>query len=292
LAALCGVAGAQAPSPGAPAASPRAADPGQSAQEIASRNALLKPGLDALNKGDFAGAVLALQPALVAMPNDPQVLSVAATANFAAKHGEEALELFQRAAAHADNPWPARTGILQALAMLGRWDEFDKDLAELRAAKKAGTDHGLDRSTGFVIDQFSSSKGPVQAVVFPLGAGRFHTLYRFLLPKEANANAQVQASTTANGQNPRCQNPDFQPFIDAESDDIDQMEFKKSFPDKAARGERSYSLDSYPGPCTQGLIKFYSDGEPKYETVRADVRNTLAYVPPAAPAAPAAPVKP
>lgn len=67
----------------------------------------------------------------------------------------------------------------------------------------------------------------------------------------------------------------FTPYIDVESDDIDQIDFAKAHPEKANAGERSFSLDSYPAPGTQRLIEFYPDGEPSYATVRADVFATL-----------------
>lgn len=271
----------------APSATPRPAgqpatpvDAGTpDAADVAARNALLKPAMDALAKRDFAAAFAAVQPAIATRPTDPVVLNLAASAALGAKKNEDALALFQRsAAANTGNPWPARTGVMQALARLNRWGDFDKALAELRAAKKAGTDHSLDASNGFVIDEFETGRGTVDAVVFPLLAGRYHTLYRFLLPKESNLSAQAQASTT-NNQSPQCQNPNFRPYIDIESDDVDQFEFKKSHPEKAAKGERSYSMDSYPSPCSQALHKFYPEGEPTYETVRADVIGTLSAAP-------------
>ena len=67
---------------------------------------------------------------------------------------------------------------------------------------------------------------------------------------------------------------------------IDQVGFAKQHPDLAAQGKRSFSLDSYNAPTTlpdgkqtrtEALIKFYWDGEPTYETVRADVLKSLSY---------------
>ena len=240
-----------------------------SADEKAKRDEMMRPALALLAKGDGAGALEGLRPALAAYPNDLRVLRYSGQAAVLAKQYTEALELDTRALAqHPNQPWPIRLGRMQAEAELGRWSEFDADLLALRTAKKAGTDHALDGSSGFIIDEFELNGSPVQAVVYPLLAGRFHTLYRFLLAKPAEA--PPQATATANPAGP-CANPNFRPYIDVESDDIDQVHFAKDHPDLAAKGERSYSLDTYPKPCTQGLIRFYNDGEPSYETVRADV---------------------
>jgi hypothetical protein len=63
--------------------------------------------------------------------------------------------------------------------------------------------------------------------------------------------------------------------MDVESDEADQAAFAKAHPDKAAKGERSYFLDSHLAPCSQALTAFYPDGEPTYEKVRADVVRAL-----------------
>jgi len=287
---LCGVAlsGARAQSAppvaqGTPQGSGDAEAEGLSPAQIALRDSMMKPGLAALKQGDGAAAVDALRPALVAYPNDLRVLRYSAAAAMSAGQNEAALDLFHRALAqHPHEVWPLRLSVMGLEARLNRWGDFDRDVAVLRAAKKDGTDPALEKTNGFVVDEFDTGKGKVQGVIFPLQGGRYHTLYRFLLPKQTAAAPPVQASTSVNGQPAQCQNPNFQPYIDAESDDIDQIEFKKTHPDKAAKGERSYSLDTYGSPCSQGLIKFYFDGEPAYETVRADVMRALANVPAAA----------
>jgi tetratricopeptide (TPR) repeat protein len=232
--------------------------------DAAAREALMKPALEALRKGDDAAALVALKPALAAYPNDPQILSDAAFAAMGAKQYPEAIGFFNRALAnHPPQQWPLRIAILTMEAKTERWPEFDRDLAALRAAKVAG-EHELDSSSGFLIDRFESGGQPVQAVVFPKLAGRYHTLYRFMLPPVAGAIPPANCAVT-----------NFRPYFDVESDDVDQDSFRKQHPDKAAKGERSYSLDTYPAPCSQGLIKFYADGEPTYQAVRADVIRAL-----------------
>lgn len=242
-----------------------------SPQDVVRRDALLQPGLDALKKGDSAAALTAFQPALAAFPKDGKVLQLSGEAAMETNQNDVALGLFERALAeHPKDVWNIRFGVLRLEARLGKWEDFDKGLAELKAAKKAG-DAALE-SPGFVVDEFEVGGQKVTAAFYPLLAGHFKTLYRFLLPVPAPVD--VAASTTG-GAGDRCKDPNFRPYIDVESDDVDQSFFAQAHPDLAKKGERSYSLDTYPAACSQGLIKFYSDGEPKYEVVRADVTKAL-----------------
>ena len=255
-----------------------------SPEQVAKRNELMKPGLVLLKKGDADGAYKALWPARKEFPEDLRVLSYSAEAAFFSHHNPEALDLFNRALQqHPVEPWPLRLAKLQLEARMGKWDEFDKQLAALIGAKKDGTDHQLDASTGFLVDGFEAGAGEtkvaVQTIVFPLQNDPYHTLFRFLLPKESPAKTSIQAGVNNDQGDPSCKNPDFRPYIDLESDDVDQAAFQKAHPESAAKGERSYSLDTYSAPCSQGLMKFYNEGEPTYETVRADVMKALAATP-------------
>ncbi len=245
-------------------------------KEAEKRDALMKPGLADLNRGNNKAAYTALNSVLTTYPNDLYVLRSTGAAAMGAGLNEQAIALFRRALAlYPHEPWPLRLAIIILEARLNRWSDFDRDVTALRAAKKNGLDHGLDHNAGFVIDEFDVGDGRVQAVIFPLQSSRYHTLYRFLMPQQTELNAPAQASASANTASARCNNPDFEPYMDMESDDVDQGEFKKAHPDKAAQGERSYSLDSYPSPCSQALIGFYPDGEPTYEKVRGDVIHAL-----------------
>ena len=272
----------------------------------------MKPGLALLARGDAAGAYAAMWPARRAFPKDLRVLRASAQAAFYSGRNKEALDLFDRAlAAHPNQPWPLRLAQMQVQARLGRWEEFDRELEGLKAAKRGGADPQLEGSSGFLVDGFAAGAAgaqvSVQTVVFPLQADAYHTLYRFLLPKGSPAMTTVMAglnngaglnSDAGAADDERCKNPEFRPYIDLESDDSDQESFKASHPEEAAHGGRAYSLDTYPGPCSQGLIKFYSKGEPTYEEVRGDVVKALAGTArggesvPAVPAVPTAPVEP
>jgi tetratricopeptide (TPR) repeat protein len=252
--------------------------------EAAKRDRLMQPGLDHLRHGETAAAYEALKTVAVIYPTDIVVLRYAAAAAMRSGHDEAALELFDQALAQRPHdPWPMRLAAILLEAKLERWDKFDHDLAELRVAKRNGMDHGLDSGDGFVIDEFESGPGRVQGVIYPRQTGQFHMLYRFVLPSQTAmyAPAPVQASGTASGSSSsaagaRCLNPDFEPHMDLESDDADQAAFAKAHPARAAKGERSYFLDAAYSACSQKLLKFYEDGEPTYEAVRADVLRALA----------------
>jgi tetratricopeptide (TPR) repeat protein len=234
--------------------------------DVVRRDALVKPGLDDLKKGDSPGAFAALQPALAAFPRDEKVLLLSGVAALNSRQNEAALGLFQRALAEKPaDEWQVRFEVMLAEARLAKWKEFDADLADLKAAKKAG--NAQLESPGFVVDEFEAGGQKVTVAFYPLLAGRYHTLYRFELPTVV----QVDASAAMNGGGgDRCKDPDFRPYLDLESDDVDQA----MHPELAKKGDRVYSLDTYPAACSQGLIKFYM-GEPKYEKLRADVIEVL-----------------
>jgi tetratricopeptide (TPR) repeat protein len=251
--------------------------------EAAKRDRLMHPGLDHLAHGENKAAYEALKTVAVIYPTDIVVLRYTAAAAMRSDHDEEALALFEEALAQRPHdPWPMRLAVVLLEAKLGRWDKFDRDLAELRLAKRNGMDHGLDMGDAFVIDEFESAPGRVQGVVYPKQSGQFHMLFRFLLPAQAAMYAPLEKQASGNSSSgssssaaARCHNPDFVPHMDLESDDADQAAFSKAHPEKAAKGERSYLLDVSYSPCSQELVRFYPDGEPRYETVRADVLQAL-----------------
>ncbi len=234
------------------------------------RNEMLKPGLELLKKGDAVAALTALHPALEAYPNDLAVLTLCAQVAVQAHQDAAALDLFSRALKQdPPEPWHIRVAILPLEAHLGRWPDFYRDQAALRKAQQDG-EKELSATTGYLVDDFSLGGRAVQVAYFPTLAGRYKTLYRFILPGPPAASA-----SPASGDEDRCRNPNFHPYIEVESDDVDQSSFQAKHPDLAAKGGRSYSLDSYPAACSQALIKFYPDGEPTYQTVRADVLKFL-----------------
>lgn len=242
-----------------PAPSPQT--PHEMSPYAAQREAVIAPGLEAMRQKDYAAALENFRSTLLQYPNDGRVLMLAGNAAKATKNFDEAIEDYLKALHQPNsNPWPVRFSLIAAYAAAGHWDEFDAERQKVRTAKQGG-DPFLAKVQGYVIDEFDIGDQHVTAAEFPALLGRFHTRYRFFL------RPADQADNTAA--------PAWAPHIDVESDDIDQLEFAKLHPDKAAAGERSFSLDTYPAPGKQGLIKFYLDGEPTYRAVRADVISSV-----------------
>ena len=234
----------------------------------------MQPGIDALKQGNNKVAYLSLNSVLTTYPNDLFALRSTAAAAMGADMNEEALTLFRRALTLSPHdPWQLLNAEIILESRLNQWADFDRDVQALRIAKKNGMDHGLDGSDGFVIDEFDAGPRYVKGEMYPLQAGRYHTLYRFMLPPGdliTSAKSSFPSAIAA-----QCNNADFHPHLDLESADVDQAEFAKAHPDKAAKGERSYSLVMYGSPCAQALVGFYPDGEPAYETTRHDVIRVL-----------------
>lgn len=222
------------------------------------REAALAPGLEALKQKDYATALADFHVVLSQYPHDARVLMLAGNAAKGAKDYEEALADYQQALS-ISNSWPVRFSLIQTYAALGRWDEFGAERQKIRQAQQNG-DPFLVKLTGYVIETFETGDYSVQVLEFPKLNGQFHTRYRFFVTAKDGGNTESAQWT---------------PHIDLESDDIDQVEFAKTHPEKAAAGERSFSLDTYLQPRSQGLIKFYPDGEPTYREVRADVIATI-----------------
>jgi hypothetical protein len=144
-----------------------------------------------------------------------------------------------------------------------KWAEFDAERKILQDARESGkTRLTMDDVDTIDILYVGSEQWEVRN--FVTLQGRFHARYVFL---------HFGGGDTADR------------WIMCESDDSDQEFFAKAHPEEAKAGKRSFSLDSYTAPRptqdgkgtsqTHGTIKFYPDGEPTYETVRADVLKVL-----------------
>ena len=213
----------------------------------------LAPAMAALRAHDPATALADLQQIVAHFPHDGRVLRLTAQAALQAGKPAEAQKYFKLTLdAGPANPWPDRLGLINAYALGGQWQEFDAARQQLTDAKRAN-DPLLAKSPGFVIEQFTANGKVYRAVQFPILTGPYNTRYRFFI--------------TPVGTEP--DSSKFIPYMDLESDDIDQTMYKSKSPEKS-EANRRYSLDSYPSPGNQGLLRFY-DGEPTYEEVRTVV---------------------
>ncbi|WP_158822378.1 lipopolysaccharide assembly protein LapB [Granulicella sp. S156] len=222
----------------------------------------LAVGKAALGKEDYASAQQFFENVLKDNPKDAEAMFLEGNAELGLKHYAEAEKMYRSVLALDPGTWSAHVNLVLLYAEQERWKDFEVEralIAEARAEHKPGlAAQGTDAIDTFYVN----GQRYVVHEYDPL-LGKFHTKYNF-----AHVDSERKADS----------------WIACESDDVDQTSFAKAHPKEAAEGKRSFSLDSYSaiktlpnGNLTQthGTIKFYSDGEPSYETVRTDVIQTL-----------------
>jgi tetratricopeptide (TPR) repeat protein len=225
------------------------AQPTMSAYAAQRENALI-PAYAAERNRDYEGAYKLFKQVLEDYPRDARAMMLTANAATLAGHPEEAITLYERAIDQDKrNSVQMLPHLIQLYAQLNRWSDFDAARKQAREAALAGNKY-LHADTGYIIEDYTDGARRIQVLEYPKLFGRFHTRYRFLTVSQYDPNTH------------------FTPYTDLESDDIDQVSFKQQHPDKAAAGDRAFSLDTYPTPTSQALMRFF-DGEPTYEEVRA-----------------------
>jgi tetratricopeptide (TPR) repeat protein len=216
----------------------------------------LQMGISDLTRKDYAGAQTFFTNYLAATPNDPDARLFLGAADLGLKDVPSAIKEFQTVAAAQPTNWSAHQNLVRAYALTQDWSAFDKERDLLKSARDHNAPN-LDKTTSDLIDTLQVGTKAYRVLYFYTLTGRFHTRYVF-------AHFGDDGKPTD--------------YIACESDDTDQYFFKQKHPDLAAAGQRSFSLDTYsngPNGQSQGLIKFYPDGEPTYETVRADALKVL-----------------
>jgi tetratricopeptide (TPR) repeat protein len=228
----------------------------------------LAVGVAALQHGDYAGAKTFFTNFLAGSPNDLDARLFLGAANLSLKDYPSAIQDFRAVIAAKPTDWAAHQDLVLADALTLNWFDFDKERALLQAARDTNAP-GIDKPGSDLIDKLQVGSKTYQVLSFYNLTGHFHARYVIVHFGEENKPTD---------------------YIECESDDVDQAFFKEKHPDLAAAGKRSFSLDFYSNEGNgqmQALIKFYPDGEPTYETVRADALKTLqarAAAPPAPPA--------
>jgi tetratricopeptide (TPR) repeat protein len=216
----------------------------------------LAVGLAALEHGDYGAAMAFFSEYLSSSPNDLEARLDLGSAELGLKEFAAAVKEFHAVIAVEPDLWPAHLNLVLAYAELQDWSDFDQERALIKAARDKGAP-GLDEQKGDLIDVLHVGPKTYSVRAFYELYGRYHTRYVFLHFAEDGKLTD---------------------YVQCESDDADQGFFKQAHPKEAAVGARSFSLDTYTiddKGMSQGLIKFYSDGEPTYETVRADVLKVL-----------------
>jgi tetratricopeptide (TPR) repeat protein len=213
-------------------------------------------GLAAMQKGDYASAKAFFAQYVSGNPDDVEARMYLGGAEMGLKDFPAAIKDLQAVIAAKPDTWTAHTNLVLAYAKTLDWTDFDKERALIKAARDNNAP-GLDKQKGDVIDELQVSAKTYSVRSFFLNFWRFQTRYVFLHFGDDGKLTD---------------------YIQCESDDADQGFFKQAHPKEAAAGARSFSLDSYTvgdKGMTQGLIKFYNDGEPTYEVVRADALKVL-----------------
>jgi tetratricopeptide (TPR) repeat protein len=216
----------------------------------------LAVGLAALQHGNYGAAKDFFLEYLSSSPNDLEALLDLGSAELGLKEFAAAVKEFQAVIAFKPDLWPAHLNLVLAYAELQDWADFDQERAMIKAARDKSAP-GLGEQKGDLIDVLHVGTKTYSVRAFYELYGRYHTRYVFLRFAEDGKLTD---------------------YVQCESDDADQVLFKQAHPKEAAAGARSFSLDTYTVGDTgmsQGLIKFYSDGEPTYEVVRADVLKVL-----------------
>jgi tetratricopeptide (TPR) repeat protein len=216
----------------------------------ATRERELAPVLQAMRQQDYAGALTLIRPILKTYPKDVRVLFLAGNAARISGDLPDALTLYQQSI--DNNPSHAgalHLGLVQTYADMGRWEDFNRERALIRQMSLNG-DQSLPIDRGYPIEDHHAGSLHIEVIEFP--AFDSLTRYRFLFV------SNYQKATR------------FTPSVDVEANPIDKASFTKEYPQKPAN-IRFFSLVSYPDNHTRGFLKFYSDGEPPYEDVHADV---------------------
>jgi hypothetical protein len=149
--------------------------------------------------------------------------------------------------------WRVHKNLVIIEAQLGRWEEFDRERAVLRAARERGADDISARESD-VIDSFDVGGKHWIVREYYLPAGRSLTRYNF---ENFGADGRVKEYISLES-------------AEAAKDAAAEGDVLRS--DEQARQEqvKDFALDWYTG-AAHGAIKSYPEGEPKYEAVRADV---------------------
>jgi len=189
--------------------------------------------------------------------------------DLAERHYEAAELEYRRVVAQQPELWLAHKNLVIVEAALGRWEEFDRERALLRDARRRGAP-GIDARESDIVDAFDATTKVgvrehwiVRAYDEPVG--RSLTRYNF---ERFAPDGRVQE------------------YISLESAEAAQRALERSkATNEAPTGIRigadaapasidDFALNFYTGKA-HGTIARYPGGEPSYERVRADVLRWL-----------------
>jgi tetratricopeptide (TPR) repeat protein len=173
-------------------------------------------------------------------------------------HEYEAAELaYRKVAAAQPELWQAHKNLVIVEAALGRWEEFDRERALLRAARQRGAP-GIGARESDVIDAFDLNGAHWIVRAYDEPVGRSLTRYNF---ESFSAGGRVRE------------------YISLESATAAEQALARGDvviggPSQPEAPLRDFALNWYTAKA-HGEIARYPKGEPSYETVRAAVRRWL-----------------
>jgi hypothetical protein len=175
-------------------------------------------------------------------------------------HEYEAAELdYRRVVAVQPQLWIAHKNLVIVEAELGRWGEFDRERAVLRAARERGAS-GISARESDVIDSFEvdGHRWIVREYFEPVGRSQARYNFERFSP-EGHAEEYISLEPTAAAE------AALKPGDEQVGADAEPMP-------RTAKGE--FSLNWYTGKA-HGTIARYPKGEPSYERIRADLLRWL-----------------
>ena len=216
----------------------------------------MEEGVAAFRAHDYKRALSIFNEVTAADPNNIMAHNLAGNCSMEMRDFPAAIRSFQRAVQLQPDQPQNLAGLVRSYAQAGMVKERDATVEHLHELSRAGR---LPANFSYIFDSFLVGDRSVLVIEFPQLAGHYHFRYQF----------NVYDATGK-----------FVSRVALESDDVDQTSWAKQHPKEAAAGGRAFSLDGYPqtlpGQFSHSLYKFYDDGEPSYEQVRADVEKVLA----------------
>jgi len=207
----------------------------------------------------YADALGELRSLLAQLPQDTPAQSAMAerTAEAAVYAGEQtyAISLLKPIEARNGSDCPARTLLARAYAEQGQSAERDAEISALTALHKEAPESPAGKLDAFLLEQHSLKGGGAVTIAYFLRPAAPHNTH--LLAQIFDASGSLML------------------HIELDSGDSDQVYFRETHPDLAAKGDRQFSLDAFldkavPGDTSDdrhALIQFF-DGAPSYDVVR------------------------
>jgi TPR repeat protein len=223
----------------------------------AQKNAFMK-SQDLFIAGHYAEALGGLRILMSQLPENTPVQRAMTerTAEAALEAGERTyvISLLKPIEERDSTDCPARTLLARAYAEDGKSAERDAEISALVELHKHAPKSPAGTLDAFLLERHSLPDGVVVTTAYflrPWGPHNTHILSQIF---DASGGTILS--------------------IELDSDDPDQLDFKETHPQLAAKGDRRYSLDvfspnrtSHNGGTDHALIQFY-DGRPSYDAVR------------------------